>query len=205
MKLIKSIKRSLLIAVAVPLVTASGAAAIEPGLPGTLIPGNSLFVTGNSIWLQFLGGYAHYDVDLFIFDFVGQDHTEVPVIFNNHLSTVGEEYRASGFTPGEELIFGIFVRNTEETYYSGPAGGNPDGFVHIQFFETSDGVFNIGVGFEDLMLPDGDGDYQDIFFRVGGVSIVPEPVTLVLLASGLFGLGGVGLMRRRRGAELDDA
>jgi len=59
------------------------------------------------------------------------------------------------------------------------------------------------VGFEDLMLPEGDGDYQDIFFQVGGatISVVPEPVTVLLLASGLFGIGGAGMARRRREAK----
>ena len=165
MKWIESIKRALLIAVVAPLVMASGIAAIEPGLPGTLIPGNRLFASGNDIWLQFLGGYAGFDVDLLLFDFVGQDPTGLPVIFNNHLSTVGEEYHASGFTPGEELFFGIFVQNTGQTFYSGPAGGNPDNTLHVQFFEVSDGVYTIGVGFEDLW-EGGDEDYQDLFFQV---------------------------------------
>ena len=213
MKWIKSMKRCLLISFTAPLIMASGIAALEPGLPGTLIPGNRLFATGNNIWLQFLGGYAHYDVDLLFFN------RGTSPIFNNHRTVVegdvdrptgsydlyhesgitpfDDVYHATGFTPGEELFFGIFVQNTGETYYSGPAEGNPDNSLHVQFFEVSDGVYGIGVGFEDL--PDGgDHDYQDIFFQIGGATVVPEPVTVLLLASGLLGVGGAGMLRRRR-------
>ena len=44
---------SILIGATGSLAMAPGVVAQEPGLPGTLIPGNRLFATGNEIWLQF--------------------------------------------------------------------------------------------------------------------------------------------------------
>ena len=59
------------------------------------------------------------------------------------------------------------------------------------------------VGFEDLgarttsgLTPD--YDYNDVVFAFSNVTTVPEPGTMGLLALGLVGLSGAGLVRRRR-------
>ena len=56
------------------------------------------------------------------------------------------------------------------------------------------------VGFEDKNIPNtefDEPDYNDIVFAFSNVSVIPEPATMGLLAIGLVGMSGAGLLRRR--------
>lgn len=107
-------------------------------------------------------------------------------------------------------------------YYMGPGSRNPDGYIHAMIWTRdaylagcalaptqcsanigtllSDPAFNLVVGFEDSVGGTVDQDFNDVVFAVRGATLVPEPVTLSLFATGLAGLGGAGVFRRRRRA-----
>lgn len=112
---------------------------------------------------------------------------------------------------------------TANQYYTGPASRNPDSQFHATVWERSVYLtqcvlvnacsaasvaainalapeYNLIVGFEDSYNYGIDHDMNDVVFAVRGVSTVPEPVTMSLLATGLVGMGGAGAFKRRKKA-----
>jgi hypothetical protein len=119
----------------------------------------------------------------------------------------GDQVNLGTYTAGTELIFGLFVQNTGDTFYTGPAALNPDQVPHalvitdplvdipgfLPFLPTW-GPGETIVGFEDL-FGGGDQDYDDLIYSFTNVGLeqVPEPVTVLL-----FGTGAAGLVVRSR-------
>lgn len=123
-------------------------------------------------------------------------------VFNNHASAVGSTVNLGSFSVGTELVFSLYVRNTGQTYYTGPASRNPDNRAHARVQENWQPNETL-VSFEDLF--NGPFDYNDLSFSFTNTVTtpppdpdpdgrVPEPQTLALLGLGL----GVLLGSRRR-------
>jgi len=156
--------------------------------PGT--EGLSVIVSGtNHVMATYEGNSAAYSDDLLL---------NGSLIFNNHATPVGTTIDLGSFTPGTELIFQLYVNNTGDSFYTGPASRNPDSHTHARV--QADWLPGTTlVSFEDLYT--GPFNFNDLSFSftntTSGPVSVPEPNPLVLM---LAGIGIVGLMARSRRA-----
>ncbi|WP_338849018.1 DUF4114 domain-containing protein [Massilia sp. W12] len=154
-----------------------------------IVGGRLIVADTGDVNVTFLGSDAGY-TDVVFFENDGRK------LFTGHSTPVGSSINLGSFARGTELTFRMHVSNTGDNFFTGPASANPDNLIHAHASLDDNG--NAVLGFEDI-LGGGDRDYNDIQLRVSNVAApVPEAETWGLM---LAGLGGLGLIARRKKAE----
>jgi hypothetical protein len=167
--------------------------------------GAAILVVGNDpVIATYQGNSAAFSNDLYLARLsdgtvgIDVDNSNDLFIFNNHTSPVGSTMSLGAFSIGTELIFRLFVNDTEYNYFSGLSSRNPDGRPHARV-QGNWMPNETLVSFEDLFgLPEYPAGFNDLSYSFTNTSTPtpsPEPVTLALLCAGI---AGVALMRRRR-------
>jgi hypothetical protein len=155
--------------------------------------GQQIYYEGGDVRVTVLPYSAAYTSQLVLFS------TPSPLVIATN-SQVGQTFDLGnltslyGIAPGSELIFGIHVLNTGDTFKMGPGGRNPDGVEHVLVDYAEDPGGDVALlSFEDL-FGGGDRDYNDAIFQIaGGIGLarVSAPASLIFLLFGFAALAAV--------------
>jgi hypothetical protein len=173
------------------------ALASRPAMAAPIL-GGQLSYSGGDVTITTLPVSSGYTSELRLYNSSLVQLTGGLVMDEPEGQTVTFDPGTLGVAVGDELVFGIYVYDTGDIFYMGPAARNLDNVLHASV-EGPNVVTPYGtgyvVGFEDL-YGGGDWDYNDNrFLFEGGVERVPEPSLLALFA---LGAGGLKMVRRRR-------
>ncbi len=174
---------------------AVGLLAIPAFAQAGTIGGNLVVQDDGDVNITFAGSNAGYTSTLYLGD---------TALFSTN-SAEGSTISLGNFTAGTVLDFRLEVENTGQTFFTGIGANNIDGVAHTMTEETDYGTTMMG--WEDI-LGGGDQDYNDLVFEFsntttsgntaqGKLIANPEPSTIVLLGSGLLGLGAWRLRKKQ--------
>ena len=169
---------------------ASAQAITIDGIEYTL--GEQIFSTGGNVQVSILEGNpnAGFVSELQLF-FSLDPNGESTLIGTN--KEFGKTVDLGTFPSGQELLFGIYVTDTDQTFFLGSADRNPDNVIHAGLATIAPGVIN--ATFEDS-IDEPVFSYNDVQFQVSGAvstnpQSVPEPTTFL----GVLFAGGVGISK----------
>jgi len=165
------------------------------GSPAQAYPvlGQDIYYHGGSLQFEILAADSAYISQIYLHTSTGNiwlgNNRGAGVVIN-----IGDP-AAIGLNLEDEFILGIHVMNTGNDFFMGGGYDNPDGVVHaaVNYGPNQTGI----IGFEDL-FGGGDLDYNDAMIKVLGnigLTSIPEPLSFMLLGSGVLGLM---FFRRRR-------
>lgn len=179
------------------------------------IVGQQLFASGGDVIAHFMGHTAGFTNELYLFS-ASDLTTPLAVtatvgslgagqIFVNQTSPVGSQVNLGSFAAGTELVFAIYVQDTDDLFFMGPGIRNADGLAHGAVDNGLPPQFPpygaipagfVGLGFEDIS-GGGDLDYDDLGFAFSNVRVsqTPEPASIALLALGMAALGARRMRR----------
>jgi len=146
--------------------------------------------TGSGIQADLLAEYAGYAPRNIFGWYDVADHTNATTIFPG--SAVSGASYAEDF--GGPVTFGFYLDPNGDATNRMYSGLTPGQAVVYKVLELDNEYI---IGFEDLWLPGGDKDFQDLIARAQ-VAPVPEPGTILLLGTGLIGLAGLGRKKFKR-------
>jgi hypothetical protein len=156
----------------------------------TLVNGTTekWFANGaESVIIEEIAGYA--DTNTFGYYTLG---TRYEIFAGPDPDGIDDTYSFT-LSPAAEFGFYLGVPTTSNTFYYTEASLNTNNEIHAAIFQVDSSNAYI-LGFEDLPLTNTDADYQDMIVKVTINHPVPEPSTILLVGTGLAGLG---LLRRR--------
>jgi hypothetical protein len=155
----------------------------DPGVPTIGSPQIAFSPSPGPVTVEFLGHSASYLNTLYQVSFAG-------AVFQNYTSSIGETQTILNVASPAVFTLTVDINANGIVDSNDYTLSTAVDFNQVKLINEQGSTFILG--FEDILLPDGDKDYNDMVFRV---TVVPEPSTYALM---LGGLGVAGWMARRR-------